>query len=112
MNKIGELRYKHQPFFSIRFNHSLYGFSCGFAREELKYLLPFPNMPQHDTFIMLSAQWRKKLHYIDDICAMHRWSDVHNVSRTTNTNNIPIYVKIYYRSIIMCTAIWRGFFIK
>lgn len=112
LNKTGRIIYKKQPFFTLRFSHSLYGFSCGFAREELKYIMPMPNMPQHDTFIMLTAMWRDKLTYIDDVCAIHRWSGVHNVSKTGIYNPTPQWVRLYYRCIIWFTVIWRSFIVR
>ena len=106
LNKIGEVIYKKQKLFSIRYKHSLYGFSCGFHKDALSYLLPFPDVPQHDTFIMLSAQIRNRIGYIDKRCAIHRWSGVHNVSNATN-NDVPKYVKLYYRTKMWFVVLWR-----
>lgn len=98
--------YKKQKKFSLRYKHSLYGFSCGFHKEALSYLLPFPDVPHYDTFIMLSAQLRNRIGYIDKKCAIHRWSGVHNVSNARN-NSVPKHVKIFYRLKMWCVVIWR-----
>ena len=99
--------YRPQPFFTFKFWHFLYGFTCGFPREELKYLLPFPaTIPQHDKFIGLTALWRNKLHFIDEPCAIHRWSGQHNVSSTIE--HTPAYIRIYWRLLSWAIVIWRS----
>lgn len=108
MEKIGEVIYKKQPFFTLKFNHPLYGFSCGFAREELKYIMPMPNITSYDVFIMLIAIWQNKLHYMDEKCAMHRWTGVHNLTCDKDTSNNPPYIKLYYRMGLWIMAIWRS----
>jgi glycosyltransferase involved in cell wall biosynthesis len=112
LNIIGKIIYKKQPFFTLRFSHSLYGFSCGFVRDELKWIMPIPNVPQHDTFIMLTAQWRNKMHYIDDVCAIHRWSGEHNVTSDVIYNFTPNYVRLFYRFRIWVTVIFRALIIR
>lgn len=97
LNKTGSLIYKDQPFFALRYYNSLYGFSCGFDRKELHYILPLDGMPFHDTFIMLSAQLRHRMHYIEEKCAIHRWTGTHNVSVGGASNNTPLYVRLFYR---------------
>lgn len=106
LKKIGEVVYKKQRFFSLRYQHSLYGFSCGFHKNALRYMLPIPNIPQHDTFIMLSAQIRGRMGYIDRKCAVHRWSDEHNVSKSKN-NDVPGWVKMFYRMKMWSVVFWR-----
>lgn len=97
MNKIGEVRYKKQPFFTLKFTHPLYGFSCGFSKEEMKYILPMPDVPCYDVFIMLVAIWNNRLHYMDEFCAMHRWTGADNLTCDKDVSSNPIYVKLYYR---------------
>lgn len=108
MKKIGEVIYKKQPFFTLKFTNALYGFSCGFAREELKYIMPMPNITSHDVFIMLIAIWQNKLHYIDEKCAMHRWTGIHNLTSDKDISNNPPYIKLYYRMGMWIMAIWRS----
>ena len=112
LNIIGKVIYKRQSFFALRFSHSLYGFSCGFVRDELKWIMPIPNVPQHDTFIMLTALWRNKMHFIDDVCAVHRWSGEHNVTGEANLNITPNYVRLFYRFRIWVTVIFRALIIR
>ena len=83
---------------------NLYGFSCGFAREELKYILPMPNVPQHDLFIQLIAMKRHKLTYIDKVCALHRWNG-ENTSYTGN--NVPVVRKVLSRIKLISIVLWR-----
>lgn len=104
-NKIGSLVYPKPHFFALRHNNSMYGFSCGFSKNELKYLQPFPDVPQHDTFIMLMALWRKKLFFVDKPCAIHRWSGCHNVSSAAKR---PIWFPLYYRIKMWTLVIWRS----
>jgi len=105
LSPTGRVIYKMQPFFSLRYAHSLYGFSCGMDRKVLSYVFPMPNVPQHDTFIMLSAQCRGQLHYIDEVCAMHRWSGIHNVSGKYNPT--PQWVRLFYRLKIWVIVLYR-----
>lgn len=97
MKKIGEVKYHQQPFFTLKYNHPLYGFSCGFSKDLLKYILPMPDVPCYDIYIMLVAIWKKKLIYMDEICAMHRWTGVHNLTCDKDTSSNPIHIKLYYR---------------
>lgn len=106
LNKMSTLIYKDQSFFKLRFSHSLYGFSCGFSRDELRYILPIPEIPQHDTFIMLTAKWRNRMHYIDEVCAIHRYTGSHNVSSIAN--NTPQWVRLWYRMKIWFIVIVRS----
>lgn len=108
MNRIGEVIYRLQPFFTLKFNHPLYGFSCGFAKEELKYIMPMPNIHTYDVFIMLIAIWQNKLYYMDEKCAMHRWTGVHNLTCDKDTSANPPYIKLYYRMRLWIMAIWRS----
>ena len=111
MNKIGEVKYKIQPFFTLKFNHPLYGFSCGFSKDELRYILPMPNIHQYDVFIMLIAIWRKKLYYMDEFCAMHRWTGVHNLTCDKDTSSNPIHIKLFYRVKMWIMVLWRCLFV-
>ena len=112
MKKIGEVRYKIPSFFTLKYNHPLYGFSCGFSKEELKYFLPMPNVPCYDIFIMLVAIWNKKLYYMDEFCAMHRWTGTHNLTCDPNTSQNPLYVKLYYRVKTWIEVIYRCFIVN
>ena len=91
---IGEVVYKPKSVFSWNHHNSLYGFSCAFTRDFLQYIMPMPDIPWHDTFIMLTAQWRGKLFYIDEKTAIHRWTGSHNTSG--GTNRTPYGVRLYY----------------
>ena len=83
---------------------NLYGFSCGFTRSELKYILPMPVVPQHDLFIQLIAMRRGNLTYIDKACALHRW----NGENTSYTGNkVPWLVKLYARLKLIAIVLWR-----
>ena len=104
-NKIGTLVYPKPHFFTLTHKNSVCGFSCGLSREELKYLQPFPDVPQHDTFIMLMALWRNKLYFVDRPCAIHRWSGVENVSISSKR---PIWFPLYYRLKMWVMVIWRS----
>lgn len=71
---MGKVVYNHHaPFFSFKDQLGCYGFSMGISRDELKYILPIPSMVAgHDKYIQYSAMWRKRLHFIDEPCAIHR----------------------------------------
>ncbi len=112
MKKIGVVTYKIQPFFTLKYNHPLYGFSCGFSKDMLKYVLPMPGVPCYDVFIMLIGIWKKKLYYMDDVCAMHRWTGVHNLTCDPNTSANPVYIKLYYRVKTWLMVILRCVLIK
>ena len=101
----------HAPFFSIKDKLGVYGFSLGFTKAELRYILPIPSMVAgHDKYIQYSAMWRGKLHFIDEPCAIHRWTGKHNVS-SFGKNNIlpPLPIKIYFRLMTYISVIWRSF---
>lgn len=100
----------HIPFFSPK-GMGIYGFCMGFAREELKYYLPIPShVAGHDKYFQYSAIWRNKLHFIDEPCAIHRWSGVHNVSSFGKNNVVPpLLIQIYFRLVIYISVIWRSF---
>ena len=85
----------------------IYGFSCGIAREELKYILPMPDVPQHDIFIHLLAQKRNKLHVINNKCAAHRWG---GKNTSNSANKVPILIKILSRLKIYAIVIYRNAF--
>lgn len=111
LNKIGIVVYDHEvPFLSVRNRMCLYGFSLAFSRDELKYFLPIPNaVTGHDTYIQYSAQWRKKLHFIDVPCAIHRYSGKHNVSSFGANNVLPPWpIKLYFRLVTYVSVIRRS----
>ncbi len=112
LRKFNTLIYRHNvPFFTIKNVLCLYGFSLAFTREELKFFLPIPSSTTgHDTYIQYSAMWRKTLSFIDEPCAIHRYSGKHNVS-SFGKNNIlpPFYIKLYFRFITIMSVIWRSF---
>lgn len=111
LRKFNTLIYRHNvPFFTIKNVLCLYGFSLAFTREELKFFLPIPSSTTgHDTYIQYSAMWRKTLSFIDEPCAIHRYSGKHNVS-SFGKNNIlpPFYIKLYFRFITIMSVIWRS----
>ena len=111
LHKFNSHIYKHDvPFFTLKNVLCLYGFSLAFTRDELKYYLPIPSsVTGHDTYIQYSALWRKKLHFIDEPCAIHRYSGKHNVS-SFGANNVlpPLPIKIYFRLITYLSVIWRS----
>lgn len=99
----------HIPFFSPK-GMGIYGFCMGFAREELKYFLPIPShVAGHDKYFQYSAIWRKKLHFVDEVCAIHRWTGVHNAT-SFGKNNVkpPLLVQIYFRLVIYLSVIYRS----
>ena len=98
--KIGRMHYRMERFGK----KNLYGFSCGFAKEELKYILPMPDVPQHDLFIQLLAMRRNKLVYIDKVCAYHRWIGK-NTSYTGNS--VPWIIKLFTRIKLITIVLWR-----
>ena len=112
LRKIGRVVYNHTvPFLTLRNRLCLYGFSMAFSRDELRYILPFPSsVPGHDTYIQYSAKWRGKLHFIDEPCAIHRYSGLHNVS-SFGKNNImaPPIIRLWYRIVTYTSVIWRSF---
>lgn len=108
LKKKSTMIYQNEPFFKLKRKYSLYGFSCGFSKDELKYIMPMPEIAQHDTFIMLTAEWRKRMYYIDNVCAVHRWTGSHNVS--SRTNNTPQLIRLWYRINIWRYVIWRSLF--
>lgn len=108
---IGSVKYNHHaPFFSLKDQLGVYGFSMGFCRNELKYILPIPSfVAGHDKYIQYSAMWRKKLYFIDEECAIHRWTGSHNVSSFTNNNSQPPFlVKSLFRLNTYLSVIWRS----
>ncbi len=111
LKKIGTLAYKHDSsFFSVKNKMCLYGFSMAFTRDELRYYLPIPAaVTGHDIYIQYSAMWRKKLHFTDEPCAIHRYSGKHNLTAFGKNNVLPPFpVKIYFRLVTWVSVIWRS----
>ena len=110
---IGHNVYDHNaPFFSLKDKMGVYVFSMGFTREELKYILPIPSfVAGHDKYIQYSAMWRKRLHFIDEPLAIHRWTGTHNVSSFSSDNNRqpPFLVKAFFRLYTYASVIWRSY---
>lgn len=53
--------------------------------------------------------WRKTLSFIDEPCAIHRWTGVHNVSSfTSNNSQPPFFVKCLFRLNTYISVIWRS----
>ena len=105
---IGDVTYSLGSFWKPR-RGFIYGFSCGITREEMRYILPMPDVPQHDIFIHLLAQKRNKLHVINSKCAAHRWGG----DNTSNSaNEVPVYVKIISRLKIYAIVLYRTIFPK
>lgn len=111
LKKTGTVVYDHDiPFFTIKNKLCLYGFSMAFARDELRYYLPIPSaVTGHDTYIQYSAMWRKKLHFIDEPCAIHRYSGQHNLTGFGKNNLLPpLPIKVYFRLVTWVSVIWRS----
>ena len=111
LHHIGEVIYNHHaPFFSLKDQIGIYGFSMGFCKQELKYILPLPSfVAGHDKYIQYSLKWRNKLHFIDEPCAIHRWTGTHNVSSFTHNNSQPpFFVKCLFRLNTYLSVIWRS----
>lgn len=109
--KIGQkLIYEHHiPFFAPK-GMGIYGFCMGISKNELKYYLPIPShVAGHDKYFLYSAIWRKKLHLIDEPCAIHRWSGVHNAT-SFGKNNVrpPLLVQVYFRLVTYASVIYRS----
>ena len=103
---IGEVVYQYESFWKLKKHHSVYGFSLGLTRSELKYIIPFPSsIPQHDTFIHHIAQRRNRLYFIDKKCAAHRWTEKDNTSNSANT--VPTYIKFLTKIRMYAIVIWR-----
>lgn len=101
----GEITYCKEPRFRLKRKNSLYGFCCGFTREQMKYFLPMPYIPHHDNFMMLIAQFTDRFSFDNRMCAAHRWTGVHNVSSKPDTS--PFIVRNYYRAKMVLVALWR-----
>ena len=56
----------------ILLKSGVYGFSCAFTREFAEYILPVPNVHQHDTYIGALAVKNKVAIFDDRIMAAHR----------------------------------------
>lgn len=111
LHKFGAHIYRHDvPFFTIKNVMCLYGFCLAFTKDELRYYLPIPSSTTgHDTYIQYSAQWRNKLHFIDEPCAIHRYSGKHNVSSFGKNNVLPpLPIKLYFRMVTYLSVIWRS----
>lgn len=105
LNRIGEVHYEHEPFWKLRRQYAVYGFSIGMERKMLRYLLPMPHVPQHDLFIQLVAQRLGCLYFTDTVLARHRWSGQHNVS---SSGHAPMAFRLYHRLRLMTIALWRA----
>lgn len=111
LRKIGEVTYRPQGFFKLR-HSGYYGFGIGFTKNELKYILPLPPAVIHDTFITLIGARRRSLHLLNEKCAIHRWTGVHNVSKIGTENPTPQLVRLYYRLRMWAIILWRVWRIK
>lgn len=99
----------HIPFFAPK-GMGIYGFCMGFAREELKYFIPIPShIAGHDKYFQYSAIWRNKLHFVDEPCAIHRWTGVHNATSFGKNNvKLPLLVQVYFRLVTYLSVIYRS----
>ena len=107
LNKTGEVKYVRQRFFRLK-HVGYYGFSIGFDKNELKYIQPFPKAIIHDTFITLIGIRRHRIHLLNEVCAIHRWTGIHNVSSIGVSNPTPQLVRLYYRMRMWIIIMWRG----
>ena len=106
LNKTGEVKYVRQRFFRLK-HVGYYGFSIGFDKNELKYIQPFPKAIIHDTFITLIGIRRHRIHLLNEVCAIHRWTGIHNVSSIGVSNPTPQLVRLYYRMRMWIMIMWR-----
>lgn len=110
LRKNGMVVYPHDySFFSFR-QFGIYGFSIAFTKDEMKYFLPFPtSCTGHDVYIQYSSHWRKTLRFIDEPCAIHRYSGIHNVSSFGKNNvMVPLYLKVLFRLNTYISVMWRA----
>lgn len=98
-------RYQKEARFTLKRKYYLYGFSAGFHRTMLKYFLPMPVIPGYDNFMMFIESFLNKIQFVDDSCAIHRWSGEHNVSSIWNQQ--PFIVRQYYRTKMLLYVCWR-----
>ena len=64
-----------------------------------------PVIPGYDNFMMFIVSFLNKIYFIDDSCAIHRWSGEHNVSSIGNQQ--PFVVRQYYRTKMLVIVLWR-----
>ncbi len=98
-------RYIREGRFQLIRKYKMYGFSGAFTRNMLNLFLPMPQIPYHDNFMTYIASFMNKLYFIDDSCAIHRWSGEHNVSSIGNQQ--PNIVRTWYRVKMLYYVIWR-----
>lgn len=106
LNKTGEVRFVKQNFFRHHYI-STYGFSYGISKEILKYIMPLPEPSIHDVYIAATAIRLGKYHLLNESCAIHRWTGVHNVSKEGAVNTTPQLVRLYYRMRMWIIIMWR-----
>lgn len=106
LKKTGEIRFVEQGFFRHHYI-STYGFSYGLSRELLKYIMPLPEPSVHDVFIAATAIRLGNYHLLNESCAIHRWTGVHNVSKEGAVNKTPQFVRLYYRLRMWIIIMWR-----
>lgn len=100
----------HIPYFSKKVI-SIFGFSMGFARPELRYIMPMPRfITGHDMFIGYSAQLRHKLHFLNEPCAIHR--RLAGSASALKKDHDPLWVKILIRLNLYRLSIWRWITIR
>lgn len=105
LKHIGTVIYKQESRWRLKRKYKLYGFSCGFTRKELYSIIPIPQIPAHDNFIMLVASFKNTFSFIDEILAQHRWSGTHNVSASIDDS--PFIIKNWYRMKMITIAFLR-----
>ena len=106
----GSMNYKMEPFWRIKRQCMPYGFSLGFSRDMLKYIMPMPKVHQHDSFICLLAQRLNKLYFLHESTAAHRWFGEKNTSSSSMQE--PIWQKIWVRAKLYGFVLWRCWTIK
>lgn len=105
--KYGTNYYKKEPLIRLKKKYPLYGFSCGFTKKMLKYIIPMPIVPAHDVYIMWLAYFCNKLYFVNEPLAEHRWSGSHNVSAIKNDS--PFIIKNYYRAKMIILPLIKSF---
>lgn len=79
---------------NILLKSGIYGFSCAFTREFAEYILPFPNVHQHDTYIGALAVKNDVALFDERILAAHRCYP----NQTSNSGfRESIFIKVLFR---------------
>lgn len=97
--------YWREPWWHFPKQYGVYGFSMGFTRKMARQIVAMPEIPHHDTFIMLLAIFCKDLHFIHETLSLHRY---HGNNLSLMEDNPPLMIKTYYRMKMIFFAYWRS----